>query len=159
MTTAPPTPPDTDAVAFMAALRRLKAWSGLSYRQLERRAADAGHALPYSTAATMLGKDRLPRKELLVAFVAACRVQGADAEAWVDARSSIACGPAEAPRAPDADGSPMRNLRVGRSRWALVAAAALVAMLLGGAAAGGAFTDNQEVRQTQTSSGAERTGG
>ncbi|MDO0937557.1 hypothetical protein QQY66_39695 [Streptomyces sp. DG2A-72] len=61
MTTAPPAPPDTDAVAFVAALRHLKAWSGLSYRQLERRATQAGHTLPCSTAATMLGRDPLQK--------------------------------------------------------------------------------------------------
>ncbi|MGP4006467.1 hypothetical protein [Streptomyces sp. 4N124] len=96
MTTAPPTPPDTDAAAFVAALRRLKAWSGLSYRRLERRAADAGHTLPYSTAATMLGRERLPRAELVAAFVAACGVRGTEAEAWLDARSRIACGAVDA---------------------------------------------------------------
>ncbi|QQM43216.1 hypothetical protein [Streptomyces liliifuscus] len=96
MTTAPPTPPDTDAAAFVAALRRLKAWSGLSYRRLERRAAEEGHCLPYSTAASMLGRERLPREELVAAFVAACGVRGAEAEAWLDARTDIACGPAPA---------------------------------------------------------------
>ncbi|MDO0936846.1 hypothetical protein QQY66_35935 [Streptomyces sp. DG2A-72] len=106
MTTAPPTPPDTDAAAFVAALRRLKAWSGLSYRRLESRAADAGHALPYSTAATMLGRERLPRAELVAAFVAACGVRGAEAEAWADARSRIACGAADA-------GSPAGRAGVG----------------------------------------------
>jgi hypothetical protein len=100
MTTAPPTPPDTDAAAFVAGLRRLKAWSGLSYRRLERRAAEAGHCLPYSTAASMLGRERLPREELVAAFVAACGVRGAEAEAWLDARTDIACGPALRPRAP-----------------------------------------------------------
>ncbi|MCZ4516365.1 hypothetical protein O3Q52_51340, partial [Streptomyces sp. ActVer] len=93
MTTAPPTPPDTDPAAFVAGLRRLKAWSGLSYRRLERAAAEAGHSLPYSTAATMLGRERLPREELVAAFVAACGVRGAEAEAWLDARTDIACGP------------------------------------------------------------------
>jgi hypothetical protein len=92
MTTAPPTPPDTDAAAFVAALRRLKAWSGLSYRRLERHPADAGHCLPYSTAATMLGRERLPREELVAAFVAACGIRGDQAQAWLDARTDIACG-------------------------------------------------------------------
>ncbi|GAA2661789.1 hypothetical protein [Streptomyces vastus] len=151
MTTAPPTPPDTDTAAFMAALRRLKAWSGLSYRQLERRATAAGHTLPYSTAATMLGRERLPREELVVAFVTACGVREDEAEAWVDARTTIACGHVEAP--------PARNSatkRSWRSRWAFVGAAALVTALLGGAVASGVFTDDQEVqetRETQTSLG------
>ncbi|MFF3484471.1 hypothetical protein ACFYXC_14535 [Streptomyces sp. NPDC002701] len=145
MTTAPPTPPDTDAVAFVAALRHLKTWSGLSYRQLERRAAEAGHVLPYSTAATMLGRDRLPRAELVAAFVAACGVRADEAEEWLDARVTIACGrPAETVRT-----TPNRGLR--RPRWAFVLAAALATALLGGASAAGAFIDDIEVEKTRTS--------
>ncbi|MGI5197863.1 hypothetical protein ACQEVY_30250 [Streptomyces sp. CA-288835] len=159
MTTAPPTPPDTDPAAFVAALRRLKAWSGLSYRQLERRATEAGHTLPYSTAATMLGRERLPREELLVAFVTACGLREDEAEAWADARTTIACGPVDAPA--DArktiacgpvDAPPARSVETKRSwrpHWAFVVAAALAATLLSGAASSGAFTDDEEVRETQ----------
>lgn len=159
MSTAPPAPPDTDAAAFVAALRRLKAWSGLSYRQLERRAADAGHTLPYSTAATMLGRNRLPREELVRAFVAACGLQGPVVEAWVDARSTIACRPARSPEARHPDSPPpIRNRRPGRSRCALLAAAALVAVLLGQAVAGNALTETQETRETHTSYVVDETG-
>ncbi|MDX3642157.1 hypothetical protein [Streptomyces sp. MB09-02B] len=169
MTTAPPTPPDTDAVAFVAALRRLKAWSGLSYRQLERRAVQAGHTLPYSTAATMLGRDRLPREELVAAFLAACGVRADEAEAWLDARVTIACGPPPAettPRRPPRNGRlwrsrpqrngqlwqsrPHRNGQLWQSRRTLLAAAALVTALLGGVAAAGAFADDVEVEVGQT---------
>ncbi|MFC8665753.1 hypothetical protein [Streptomyces sp. NPDC057199] len=171
MTTAPPTPPDTDAAAFVAALRRLKAWSGLSYRRLERRAAEEGHCLPYSTAASMLGRERLPREELVAAFVAACGVRGAEAEAWLDARTDIACGPAPAlmpvpvpvtgpghgdvtPASVPAvvaplDTAPART-RPWRTRLTLVGAAALVTAVLGGATASGVFTDDEEVRETRT---------
>ncbi|MFE6410127.1 hypothetical protein ACFVOR_24710 [Streptomyces sp. NPDC057837] len=145
MTTAPPTPPDTDAVAFVAALRRLKAWSGLSYRQLERRATQAGHTLPYSTASTMLGRDRLPREQLVAAFMAACGVRADDAQAWLDARMTIACGrPPETTRT-------TRNRRFWQPRWALACAVVLVTTLLGGASAAGAFTEDVEVEETQTS--------
>ncbi|MGA6224059.1 hypothetical protein ACPESV_27470 [Streptomyces umbrinus] len=158
MTTAPPSPPDTDAAAFVAGLRRLKAWSGLSYRRLERQAAEAGHSLPYSTAASMLGRERLPREELVAAFVAACGIQGAEAEAWLDARTDIACGPVpeEATPAPvpavvaPLNTAPART-RPRRPRWTLVAAAALVTALLGGASASGVFTDDEEVHETRTS--------
>ncbi|WP_405567205.1 hypothetical protein OG418_19545 [Streptomyces phaeochromogenes] len=163
MTTAPPTPPDTDPAAFVAGLRRLKAWSGLSYRRLERAAAEAGHSLPYSTAATMLGRERLPREELVAAFVAACGVRGAEAEAWLDARTDIACGPAPAlmpvpvpvpedatPASLPAVAAPART-RPWRPRWTLVAAAALVTALLGGVTASGVFTDDEEVHETRTS--------
>ncbi|MGW6007977.1 hypothetical protein [Streptomyces sp. NPDC055210] len=165
MTTAPPTPPDTDAAAFVAALRRLKVWSGLSYRRLERHAADAGHSLPYSTAATMLGRERLPREELVAAFVAACGIRGEEAEAWLDARTDIACGPAPARVLAPAcatlvDAVPMNiappatapaRTRPWRTRWPLVGAAALVTALLGGATASGVFTVDEEVVQTPTS--------
>ncbi|WP_210577328.1 hypothetical protein [Streptomyces sp. GESEQ-4] len=165
MTTAPPTPPDTDAAAFVAALRRLKAWSGLSYRRLERRAADAGHTLPYSTAATMLGRERLPRAELVAAFVAACGLRGAEAEAWVDARSRIACGgvdaggsvgrPSERPLVvtPPVRSGPMEAVPLRRPqplRWAPIAAAVLLTALLGGALASGDVTDDEEIRQSRT---------
>ncbi|MFI6276506.1 hypothetical protein [Streptomyces sp. NPDC050988] len=157
MTTAPPTPPDTDAAAFVAGLRRLKAWSGLSYRRLERRAAEAGHSLPYSTAATMLGRERLPREELVAAFVAACGIRGTEAEVWLDARTDIACGPPPVPVPADvtpaslsAVAAPARTTPR-RTRWTLVAAAALVTALLGGASASGVFTDDEEVHETRTS--------
>ncbi|MCW8102684.1 hypothetical protein [Streptomyces tauricus] len=153
MTTAPPIPPDTDAAAFVAALRRLKAWSGLSYRRLERHAADAGHCLPYSTAATMLGRDRLPREELLAAFVAACGIRGAEAQAWLEARTDIACGPAPADATPinaaPTDITPAlavsARTRPWRTRWTLIGAAALLTVLLSGATASGVFTDDEEV--------------
>jgi len=178
MTTAPPTPPDTDPAAFVAGLRRLKAWSGLSYRRLERAAAEAGHSLPYSTAASMLGRERLPREELVAAFVAACGVRGAEAEAWLDARTDIACGPPPAPTpvpvpvpvpvsadaTEPAVAAPVSVLAVvaplntapartwpRRPRWTLVAAAALVTALLGGVTASGVFTDDEEVHETRTS--------
>ncbi|MEU9782726.1 hypothetical protein AB0H92_17475 [Streptomyces phaeochromogenes] len=177
MTTSPPTPPDIDAAAFVAGLRRLKAWSGLSYRRLERAAAEAGHSLPYSTAASMLGRERLPREELVAAFVAACGVRGAEAEAWLDARTDIACGPpapmpvpvpvpvpvpedatesaVAAPASAPAFVAPLNTApaRTGprRTRWTLVAAAALVTALLGGVTASGVFTDDEEVHETRTS--------
>jgi hypothetical protein len=145
MTTAPPTPPDTDPAAFMAALRRLKAWSGLSYRRLERRATEAGHVLPHSTAATMLGRERLPREEPVAAFVAACGLRGAEAEAWTDARRRIACGPEEAP-APRA----VRPRPRPRRRAVLALAALSLTALLGGALTSGALTEDEEVRETRT---------
>ncbi|MDG4858125.1 hypothetical protein P8605_08160, partial [Streptomyces sp. T-3] len=83
----------------MTELRRLKAWSGLSYRELERAAARAGEVLPYSTAATMLRRDRLPREALLVAFVVACGLDAYGTRRWVAARRELAVGarPSAAP--------------------------------------------------------------
>ncbi|MFE7763704.1 hypothetical protein [Streptomyces sp. NPDC057438] len=169
MTTAPPKPPDTDPAAFVAALRRLKAWSGLSYRRLERRAAEAGHVLPHSTAATMLGRERLPREEPVAAFVAACGLRGDEAEAWTDARRRIACGPDEAAEAatgvvPEAITEEIPAARTARPRpprprrRAVLAAVAAVSLtaLLGGALTSGALTEDEEVREPRTVYGASQ---
>jgi hypothetical protein len=125
MKTTPPSPAAaTDEATFVAELRRLKTWSGMSFRQLERQAAAAGDTLPASTAATMLGKNRLPREELLVTYVRACGLDGDDLRPWLTTRTAIADGtnPGPAP--------------VHRFRWrrAVVAAAALAAAFAGGAA-------------------------
>lgn len=152
MTTTPPPSPAgaTGEAAFMAELRRLKAWSGLSFRQLDRRATAAGEVLPYSTAATMLGRNRLPREELLVAFVTACGLDGDGVQRWVAVRAAIATGgrderPASVPPASHDDTSSARRPR----RGAVIAAAALAAALLGGL---GLATAHQadDVRETVT---------
>ncbi|MFH8491209.1 helix-turn-helix domain-containing protein [Streptomyces longisporoflavus] len=96
--TPPPVPPRTaETPDFIAELRRLKAWSGLSYRELERAATAAGEVLPYSTAATMLRRDRLPRETVLVAFVVACGLDADDTRRWVAARRELAMGAQPSP--------------------------------------------------------------
>ncbi|QXJ22169.1 XRE family transcriptional regulator [Actinomadura graeca] len=73
-------------------LRRLKAWSGLSYRELERRAQSTGHPLPHTTIAAMLSasRPRLPRDEQIEAFTRACGCDDEQVAAWVAARRRIA---------------------------------------------------------------------
>ncbi|MGH4030131.1 hypothetical protein ACQB60_14470 [Actinomycetota bacterium Odt1-20B] len=153
----PPPVPDAAAgeAVFMAELRRLKEWSGLSYRELERAAASAGEALPYSTAATMLRRDRLPREAVLVAFAVAC---GLDAEAtgrWVAARRELAMGPrSPQPPRPAVVRHPVRL----RLRLAVVGAAAAAAVLLGAGAAvigTGDVQEEQTVRTVETVEGAQ----
>lgn len=136
--TPPPSPAATDETAFVAELRRLKTWSGLSFRQLERNATDSGDVLPYSTAATMLGKNRLPRAEVVAAFVRACGV--ADVRPWLLTRTRIADGTAAAP-AP----APAPRARLFRWRRAVVAAAALVATFTAGLALDTVATSEDEV--------------
>ena len=130
MTTTPPPSPAAadDETAFVDALRRLRTWSGLSFRQLERAATGNGDVLPYSTAATVLGKNRLPRAEVVAAFVRACGVD--DVGPWLVARARIADGTAAAPAPRPA---PPRG---GLFRWrrAVVAAAALLVTFTAGAA-------------------------
>ncbi|GAA3970863.1 hypothetical protein GCM10023085_61360 [Actinomadura viridis] len=108
----------TDEAEFIAALRRLKAWSGLSYRQLERRAAEAGRVLPYSTASTALGRTSLPREELLVAFVLACGLDDEEASSWVAVRKRIAVGERITAPAPRPARGPRWRPAIG---WAAVA--------------------------------------
>jgi hypothetical protein len=131
MTTQPPSPVAAiDEATFIAELRRLKARSGLSFRQLERRASAAGDTLPYSTAATMLSKNRLPREELLVAFVRACGLDGDEVTRWVTTRATIADGTA----AHQATSTP-RDSAPASSRWRpVIVAAALVLAFTGGVA-------------------------
>ncbi|WP_062437042.1 hypothetical protein [Herbidospora daliensis] len=104
----------TDA-EFAAQLRRLKVWSGRSYRDIQLHAQRAGHHLPYSTAAGMLKRDTLPRREALTAFVLGCGLDLQAAEAWNAARTRLDLGglPPEPPRRP----------------WWAVVAAALVAVV------------------------------
>ncbi|MDT0609131.1 RICIN domain-containing protein [Streptomyces lancefieldiae] len=78
-----------DAGGFVESMQQLKERSGLTYRDLEERAARNGDVLPRSTLADMLRRTSLPRPELLAAFVRAC----GDAQrvgAWLDARNRIA---------------------------------------------------------------------
>ncbi|GGV66057.1 hypothetical protein GCM10010277_73620 [Streptomyces longisporoflavus] len=168
--TPPPVPPRTAATpAFMAELRRLKAWSGLSYRELERAAAAAGEVLPYSTAATMLRRERLPRETVLVAFVVACGLDADDTRRWVAARRELAMSaqPSAPPvtpvtlitrvtpvtpltPAPPAADPPVQRRR-SRLRLAVVGAATAVAVLFGvGAAALGTMTVQEEQVEVST---------
>ena len=132
----PPTPETaTDDAAFVRELRRLKSWSGLSYRDLERRARDADDVLPASTTATMLGRGSLPRAELLATFVRACGLDADEQRRWLTARAMLADGPAVAERSV-----------VRRRRWSIpVAAAALVVAFAGGAVVTTSFGAVQDV--------------
>lgn len=64
-----------DGAEFIAAMRRLKERSGLTYRQLEERAAENGEVLARSTVADVLRGRTVPRPALLTAFVRACGEQ------------------------------------------------------------------------------------
>ncbi|PRY01702.1 helix-turn-helix domain-containing protein [Allonocardiopsis opalescens] len=145
MTTTPPiTPPPSpsaaiDEASFVAELRRLRTWSGLSFRQLERRASTAGDVLPSSTAATMLGKNRLPREDLLVTYVRACGLDGDDLKQWVITRALIAAG---TPATPAAVSAPVHHPTPPprpASRWRPAIAAAALALAF---AAGAVLTAN-----------------
>ncbi|MFF6781082.1 helix-turn-helix domain-containing protein [Streptomyces sp. NPDC012510] len=87
-----------DPAEYVALLRLLKERSGLTYRQLERRAAERGDVLARSTVADVLRRDALPRAELVAALVRACGVEkgagkggpGVDESGWLAARERLA---------------------------------------------------------------------
>ncbi|GAA2240174.1 hypothetical protein GCM10010145_02240 [Streptomyces ruber] len=78
-----------DAGEFVEALRQLKKRSGLTYRQLEERAAERGEVLPRSTLADVLRGRTLPRPELLAAFLRACG-EGERVPEWLETRERLA---------------------------------------------------------------------
>jgi hypothetical protein len=86
------------AAEFVDALRRLKRWSGMGYRQLAKRAAVAGRALPRSTLTVALNRGTLPREDLVVAFVRTCGCDEEEVARWVSARRRVAAaGGADGP--------------------------------------------------------------
>jgi len=93
MASQPPRPdgPRT-ATEFVAALGRLRGWSGLTLRDLEARAAAGGHVLPRSTAAAALSRATLPRRELVVAFVSACGLNESEMAEWLATHEALAAG-------------------------------------------------------------------
>ncbi|RVX46426.1 hypothetical protein EDD27_9307 [Nonomuraea polychroma] len=120
----------TDA-EFVAALQRLKAWSGRSYRDIQSHAQRAGHHLPYSTAAGMLKRQTLPRGETVTAFVRGCGLDEQAAAAWSAARKRLDMGvPPE--QEPEQEPEPDSDRPRPRRRWraAAVAAAATMAAAL-----------------------------
>ncbi|MGP3959795.1 hypothetical protein ACTWPT_27665 [Nonomuraea sp. 3N208] len=114
----------TDA-EFVAALRRLKAWSGRSYRDIQSHAQRVGHHLPYSTAAGMLKRRTLPREETVTAFVLGCGLDEQAAAAWSAARKRLDMGvPPESEPEPELDSARPRP----RRRWRAAAVAAVATM-------------------------------
>ncbi|MFD5266408.1 RICIN domain-containing protein [Streptomyces sp. NPDC058335] len=85
------------ASEYVALLRRLKDGSGLTYRQLEQRAAGRGDVLARSTVADVLRREALPRAELVTALVRACDAE-ADLPRWLAARERLASAEDETPR-------------------------------------------------------------
>ncbi|GAA0906964.1 hypothetical protein GCM10009574_099640 [Streptomyces asiaticus] len=99
----PPCPDDvSDPRSFVDRMRALKAWSGLTYREIAARAHQNGDVLPPSTLATVLGRTTLPREDVVRAFVRVCGGKE-ETDAWLRARSGIAqaawtpAGPGGAP--------------------------------------------------------------
>ncbi|MEV5411983.1 helix-turn-helix transcriptional regulator [Thermopolyspora sp. NPDC052614] len=75
---------------FVKQLRQLKAWSGLTFRDLERNAEMLGLTLPRSTLSATLSRNCLPRDRLVFSFVRACGCSPEEARRWVEIRREIA---------------------------------------------------------------------
>lgn len=75
---------------YVAGLRALRTWSGLTYRELEAKATAHADTLPASTIATTLGRTTLPRERFVDAYARACGLAERDVGAWLEARRRIA---------------------------------------------------------------------
>ncbi|MFG1840838.1 helix-turn-helix domain-containing protein [Micromonospora sp. NPDC049175] len=85
------------AAEFVAQMRALRQWSGLTIRQVSKRARDAGDVLPHSTLNTALGRANLPRETLVAAFVRACGGDPDTVDRWLAARRALAAATAGQP--------------------------------------------------------------
>ncbi|WP_221469822.1 ATP-binding protein [Allocatelliglobosispora scoriae] len=77
----------------MALLNEIRTGAGLSFRDVARRARQAGYPLPATTVWDMLSKPSLPRVEVMRAFLAACGATQAQAEEWLAARARLSRAP------------------------------------------------------------------
>ncbi|MDA1359868.1 tetratricopeptide repeat protein [Glycomyces luteolus] len=108
------------APQMVALLRELRAGSGLSIREVSRRARDHGDWLPTSTLAAVLNRDSLPRSEVVAALVRACGGDEAAVDTWLAQCSRIAAAdvsdggqvPRQLPPAPHAFTGRERELRL-----------------------------------------------
>jgi hypothetical protein len=115
---------------FTTALRALRTWSGLTYRQLEGKARASGRALPASTTATTLGRTTLPREPFVEAFTRACGLGDDEVARWIDVRRRIALQD----QAPPTESAPADDAPRFRRRprlWPAVVLSAFGAGILG----------------------------
>lgn len=92
----------TTPAEFVAMLRQLRLWAGLSLRDLERRAAGVGGALPRATISGVLNRTELPREEFVVAYVRACGMDPETIELWASTRRRLAVASEPLPTSPTA---------------------------------------------------------
>ncbi len=88
-----------DAAGFIALMRALQRWSGLSLAELEARMGSAPVLLPEGLAG-MLGGSKLPRREVVSAFISACGCVPEVQADWMRAYARISgTAPAPSPEA------------------------------------------------------------
>lgn len=125
-----------DPAEFVAAMQRRKNATGLTYRELEKKAAASGHALPRSTLTNVLARDTLPRESVVTAFVLACGGDDAEVQEWLATRRRLAAGQPPVTVPPDQVPSSRRRRRLAvyTSALALVGATAVTVALTSSAA-------------------------
>ncbi|WP_326691040.1 helix-turn-helix domain-containing protein [Streptomyces sp. NBC_01795] len=128
-----------DVPAFLKRLRQLKGESGLTLRQLEERATAVGDYLPRSTLSHMLSGRRLPRPELLAAFVRACGNEK-DLAVWLSTREAVAKRAAEGAGGDGAGGAGADGAGAGGGGGSVVEGGSVVGGGSGDASAPGSGT-------------------
>lgn len=103
METGPDPKAARTAAEFVVAMRQLRSWSDLSYRQLERKAEAAGDVLPRATISGALSRDDLPREQLLAAFVRACGGDEETVASWLTARRRLSIAASGSESAADSE--------------------------------------------------------
>ncbi|GAA2092706.1 hypothetical protein [Actinomadura alba] len=94
-----PRPGDaTTPIEFVAHMRRLQQWSGLTLDELEARATVRGDRLPAGRLAVLLDHDIVPPREMAVAFVRACGCTPAVQREWTRVHERVTAMPS--PNAP-----------------------------------------------------------
>ncbi|MET9290493.1 helix-turn-helix transcriptional regulator [Streptomyces sp. NPDC003077] len=81
-----------DIAEFVARMKHLKVHAGVTFRELERRAAERGDVLARSTLADVLRRRTLPRAEVLAAYVRACGCDEDETREWLTERKRLAEG-------------------------------------------------------------------
>src|SRR5258706_198732 len=76
--------------ASFAAMRALRQWAALTYRDLEARAQERGERLPRNVIPGIMARGGLPRESTLACFVRACVGEEDAVEVWLAARRRIA---------------------------------------------------------------------
>src|SRR5690606_32598566 len=98
----PPRPDDTGTVEFVASMRKLRRWSGLTFRELAIKAQASGGSLPASTLASALNRTSLPRQKIVAEFARACGLDEVSVANWVAARDRVAARTGETSQNSDA---------------------------------------------------------
>ena len=128
----PPQPQEAGtATEFVAALRALRVWSGLTFRELEGKATANGDVLPSSTIAAALGRPTLPREQIVTALVRACGLDEAVVQDWLSARRRVAMGNPPVWTEPVPAAAPPRRWP-GAARVGVVLVVVLAALGVGG---------------------------